>query len=91
MTDDHQEIQAALNRIEGQLSEQIRAIHQLEDKSNFWFAPQTPGGKTRAEEIVALTGAVRAGGLVSKALLRIAGAIIVAGTLYTTIKGFMIK
>lgn len=89
--DDHPQIAAALNRIEGQLSEQTRAIRALEEKSDFWHKPSLPGGRTRAQEVEALTNAVRAGGFVSKALLRVAGAIIVAGTLWTTIKGIHLK
>jgi hypothetical protein len=91
MTDHQPEIEAALNRIEGQLSEQIRAIHALEEKSDFWHKPSVAGGRTRAQQVEDLLSALRAGGLVSRALLWVAGLIIAAGTVWSTLKGWNLK
>ena len=91
MTPHEPEIHAALNRIEGQLSEQTKLIHALEEKSDFWHRPSVPGARTRAQQVEDLLSALRAGGLVSRALLWIAGLIIAAGTAWTTLKGWHLR
>lgn len=74
-----------------QLAEIRETVEKLEDQSDFWHRPPVTGARTRAQQVEDLLSALRAGGLVSRGLLWIAGAVIAFGAAIPHVRGWIGK
>lgn len=84
MPDRMDEVLTRLGHIEDKLD-------KLEDQSDFWHKPPVAGARTRAQQVEDVLTAIRAGRLVSRGLLWIAGAIIAIGAAVPHLRGWIGK
>jgi len=80
-----------IDEILAQLTEIKDDVHTLKEQSAFWHRPPVEGARTRAQQVQDLLDAIRAGRLVSRGLLWIAGAIIAFGAAVPHVRGWIGK